>query len=432
MPSAERNYWLEGIAPAGTTRSHLPERADVAVVGAGFTGLSAARSLARGGASVAVLESQTVGFGASSRNGGMVLPGLKVRAGVLIQRYGKELAQAMFQASTDSIDWVEHIVGEEQIACDFKRHGHVFLAAKPKHFESTVRSAELLEREFAHRVKVMPRELLSEEIGSTVYYGGVLDTCSAGVHPARYVRGLARAAERAGAKIFEQCPVRALARSTRNGTAGWNVSTEDGTVIFAENVLLASGAYSPRSLPIIPRKIIPIGSFIIVTDPLSDEMARKTIPNGRMLYDSLNYLHYFRLTPDRRMLFGGRAAFFPETASTVHSSAAILQREMVHVFPQLAGARVEYVWGGTLDVTFDLMPHSGESDGLYFAIGFAGHGVALASYLGSRLGANMLRHQWDDPFTKIGFPGAPLGMYDGRPWFLPAVGAWFKFRDWIS
>ncbi len=432
MPAVERNYWLEGAPQATTPRRAPPERSDVVVIGAGFTGLSGARSLARGGASVAVLEAQTVGFGASSRNGGMVLPGLKVRAGVLIQRYGKELAQAMFQASTASIDWVEQIVGEEQIACDFKRHGHVFLAAKPKHFEGTVRSAELVEREFGHRVRVIPRASLAEEIGSRVYYGGVLDTCSAGVDPARYVRGLARAAERAGAKIFERCPVRALTRAARNGTSGWNVSLEDGSVIFAEKVLLASGAYSPRSLPVISRKILPIGSFIIVTDPLSEEAARNVIPNGRMIYDSLNYLHYFRLTPDRRMLFGGRAAFFPATASTVHSSAAILRREMVHVFPQLAGARVEYVWGGTLDVTFDLMPHSGGADGLFFAIGFAGHGVALASYLGSRLGANMLRQQWDDPFARIEFPGAPWGMYDGRPWFLPAVGVWFKLRDWLS
>ena len=433
MAYCERNYWLDGVSQPDFEQRSLPDRVDVVVVGAGFTGLSAARSLARGGASVLVLEAERVGYGASSRNGGMVLPGLKVRSGLLIERYGKELAKRMFQASTDSIDWVEQTVTEEQIDCDFRRHGHLFLAAKPSHYPYVARAAELLEREFDHPVKVLAREQLSQEIGSEAYYGGILDTGSAGLNPARYVLGLARAAEKAGANIFERCAVRGLTRATRNGTSGWEVVTRDGKIIFGEKVLLATGAYSPRSLPIIPRKIIPIGSFIIVTDPLPPASARKAVPNGRMIYDSLNFLHYFRLTPDStRMLFGGRAAFFPATERTIRSSADILKREMNHIFPQLESAQVEYVWGGTIDVTFDLMPHSGGSDGLYFAIGFAGHGVALGSYLGSRLGANMLRPQWDDPFANIEFPGAPLGMYDGRPWFLPAVGAWFRFRDWIS
>ena len=432
MEFAERNFWLDGVPKRNSECVAPPEHVDVVVIGAGFTGLSAARSLARGGASVAVLEAETVGFGASSRNAGMLLPGLKVRTSLLVQRYGKELAKRIYQASMDAINWVESTVTEEQIACEFRRNGHLFLAAKPAHFESIVRSSELLQLDFDHPVKVIAREQLSEEIGSNAYYGGMLDSCSGGVNPARYVLGLAQAAEKAGAKVFEKCALRELTRVSRNGTSGWKALTNEGKTVFAEKVMLATGAYTPRSLPIIPRKIVPIGSFIIVTDVLAPEVARNVIPNGRMVYDSLNYLHYFRLTPDRRMLFGGRAAFFPATAGTVQSSAAILRREMVRVLPQLECARVEYVWGGTLDVTFDLMPHSGGSEGLFFAIGFAGHGVALASYLGSRLGANMLRQEWDDPFASIRFPGAPLGMYDGRPWFLPAVGAWLKLRDWLS
>ena len=428
----ERNFWLGPAGDPARTNKDVPDRLDVAVIGAGFTGLSAARALARGGASVAVFESETVGFGASSRNGGMVLPGLKLGASELIKKYGKDLARRMYQASMDSIDWVERTVQEEQIDCNFARHGQLSLAAKPAHFASSRRGAEVLEREFDHRVKVLTREQLPEEIGSGSYFGGVVDECSAGVNPARYVRGLARAAERAGAKILEHSPVGSVARGSRNGVSGWEISIADRTKVFAEKVVLATGAYSPRNLPIIPRKILPIGSFIIVTEELSEKIATEVIPRGRMISDSLNFLHYFRLTPDRRMLFGGRAAFFPANHNTVASSARILQREMVRIFPQLKDVAVECVWGGTLDVTFDLMPHSGNSEGLYFIVGYAGHGVALASYLGDRLGENMLRQRWDDPFARIKFPGAPFGLYDGRPWFLPAVGAWFKFLDWVS
>jgi glycine/D-amino acid oxidase-like deaminating enzyme len=428
----EQNYWLGSGDDPTRVDADLPQHVDVAVIGAGFTGLSAARALARGGASVAVFEAESVGFGASSRNGGMVLPGLKLGASELIKKYGKDLARGMYQASMDSIDWVQRTVQEERIDCNFTRHGQLSLAAKPTHFVSSRRGAEVLEREFDHQVKVLTREQLPEEIGSESYFGGVVDECSAGVNPARYVRGLARAAERTGAKIYERCPAGRIAKGSRDGVSGWEISIGNGSKVFADKVVLATGAYSQRNLPIIPRKILPIGSFIIVTEQLSEEVAKQVIPKGRMISDSLNFLHYFRLTPDRRMLFGGRAAFFPANHNTVASSAKILQREMVRIFPQLKDVAVECVWGGTLDVTFDLMPHSGNFEGLHFIVGYAGHGVALASYLGNRLGENMLRQRWDDPFAQIKFPGAPLGLYDGRPWFLPAVGAWFKFLDWVS
>jgi glycine/D-amino acid oxidase-like deaminating enzyme len=151
-----------------------------------------------------------------------------------------------------------------------------------------------------------------------------------------------------------------------------------------------------------------------------------------MIYDSRHYLHYFRLTPDRRMLFGGRAAFFPETSNTVRRSAEILYRDLLTTHPQLHGVKVEYAWGGTLDFCFDMLPHAGTLDGLHYAAGFAGHGVAMACYLGSQLGRRIAGEAFDNPFEQIPCPTAPLGLYDGRPWFLPFAGAWYKLLDWLT
>ena len=180
------------------------------------------------------------------------------------------------------------------------------------------------------------------------------------------------------------------------------------------------------------KKIIPIGSYIITTEVLSDVLARELSPRNRMIYDSKNYLYYYRLTPDRRMLFGGRAAFFPETADTIRRSAEILRRGMIDVYPQLHDVKVEYVWGGTLDFAFDIMPHAGKMDGIYFAVGYAGHGVAMATWQGQKMAEMIAGEKPENPFVDIPFPGAPLGLYKGKPWFLPFAGAWYKFLDWVS
>jgi glycine/D-amino acid oxidase-like deaminating enzyme len=180
------------------------------------------------------------------------------------------------------------------------------------------------------------------------------------------------------------------------------------------------------------KRIVPIGSFIIVTEPLPDSLARELSPRNRMIYDSKHYLHYYRLTPDHRMLFGGRAAFFPENRSTVRRSAEILRREMVEIYPQLRDTRIEYVWGGTLDFCFDTMPHAGELNGIYYAVGYAGHGVAMATYLGAQVAASICGLASDNPYAEIAFPGAPLGLYNGTPWFLPLAGAYYQLLDWIS
>jgi glycine/D-amino acid oxidase-like deaminating enzyme len=432
MTIREHNYWLTTVQMPAPDASHpLPARVDVAVIGAGFTGLSAARTLAQRGAKVAVLESETIGWGASSRNGGMVLTGMKLGVNQLISMYGRELTRRMYAASLKTIDCVEQIVRDEAIACDFSRCGHLEGACKQKHFDAYARQVDVIAHEFNHPLRVVQKSELNAEIGSTIYYGGMVDEVSAGLNPARYVAGLGRAAMKAGAEIFEHARVESLQRESSQGESGWKIITSRGA-LWAREVFVGTSGYTGRATPALQKKIIPIGSFIITTEVLPEALAQELSPRNRMIYDSKNYLYYYRLTPDRRMLFGGRAAFFPETDQTIRRSAEILRRGMIDVYPQLHDAKVEYVWGGTLDFAFDIMPHAGQIDGMHYAVGYAGHGVAMATYQGQKMAELISGDRPENPFVGIPFPGAPLGLYNGRPWFLPFAGIWYKFLDWVS
>ena len=432
MSLREQNYWLTTTEMPKTDPARpLPEKTDVAIIGAGFTGLSAARTLAKRGVNVTVLEAETIAWGASSRNGGMVLTGLKLGANKLISMYGRETTQRMYAASIDSINSVEEIVHDEAIDCDFARCGHLEVACKQKHFDDYARQVEVIAREFNHTLRVVPKSQLPAEIGSTIYYGGMVDEVSAGLNPARYVAGLGRAAQNTGAAIFENTRVQKIERESRNGSPGWRLATTRGP-LRAKEVFIATSGYTGIATPQLQKKIIPIGSYIITTEILPESVARELSPRNRMIYDSKNYLYYYRLTPDSRMLFGGRAAFFPESENTIRQSAEILRQGMIGVYPQLRDTKIEFVWGGTLDFAFDIMPHAGQMDGMYFAVGYAGHGVAMATYQGQKMAEWIAGGKNDNPFVGIPFPGAPLGLYNGNPWFLPLAGAWYKFLDWVS
>jgi glycine/D-amino acid oxidase-like deaminating enzyme len=432
MPIQEKNYWATTVdAPALAAAPQLPDSVDVAVVGAGFCGLSAARALAKRGVSVAVLEAVTFGWGASSRNGGMVLTGMKLPAPTLIQRYGIETVRKMYAASLETIDCVEQIVREEKIECNFSRCGHLEVACKQAHFDGYEETAALTKREFHHELRIIPKKELRAEIGSDIYFGGMVDETSAGLHPARFVAGLANAAQRAGACLFDHTRVTSVEPEMKNGARKFRIKTSRGT-IGAREVVLASGAYTTAATPALRKKIIPIGSYIIATEILPAELARELSPRNRMIYDSKHFLYYYRLTPDNRMLFGGRAAFFPETENTVRKSAEILRRGMISVYPQLRDTKVEFVWGGTLDFTLDVVPHAGKIDGMYFAAGFAGHGVAAATWFGTKLAGLICGDPNGIPFDGIKFPAAPLGLRSGNTWALPLAGAWYRILDFFT
>src|SRR5208282_4412799 len=281
MPQ-ELNYWLTTVQMPTSPTEPLPESADVAIIGAGFTGLSAALSLARRGARVVVLETETIGWGASSRNGGMVLTGLKLGVNKLISMYGPELARRMYTASLETIDAVERIVKEENIVCDFARTGHLEVACKQAHFDDYARQVEVIAREFKHQLLVVPRDDLRSEIGSDIYYGGMVDEISAGLNPARYVAGLGAAAMSAGVRICERTRLQNILREVRDGAPGFRLNSSRGA-IWERNVLVGTSGYTGAATPALRRKIIPIGSFIITTQVLSEALGRELSPRNRQI-----------------------------------------------------------------------------------------------------------------------------------------------------
>jgi len=421
-------YWHTTVQmPDDRNLTPIPPKVDVVIIGGGYTGLSAARTLAKQGVSVVVLEAEMIGWGASSRNGGMTLTGLKVAMQTAIQRYGKELAKELFQCSLDSVNVVEQIIKEENIDCGFSRTGHLLTANKPKHYESLQGEVDFMAKEFNHNVRLVSPKDLRSEIGTDIYHGALVDEVSGGLNPAQYVAGLASAATRAGAMLCARARVTKIERSQNR----FHIQTERGN-LEAESVLVATSGYTGNATKKLQKKTIPIGSFIIATEKLSDELAYELSPKNRMIFDYKHFLNYFRLW-DNRMIFGGRAAFFPENENTIAQSGEILRREMIQVYPQLRDTKVEYVWGGTLDFAFDQMTHVGEEERIFYSLGYAGHGVAMATYLGATVAEAMLKGNIKDhPFARFSFPSAPLGLYSGNPWFLPFAGMYYKILDWVE
>jgi glycine/D-amino acid oxidase-like deaminating enzyme len=422
----ETPYWWDTAPalPKLVTRD-LPAHADVVVIGSGYTGLSAARILAMRGVNVVVLEKETFGWGASSRNGGQVLTGLKWGPAALIEKVGLASAKEMYAASLASIDYLENLITEENIDCEYVRCGHIEAAWKARHFATYRREQDLLEREFHHRVQLLDRAEQQRELGTQRYHGLLIDEASAAVHPTKYVRGLAISASGIGAWLFEKTPALAIKRQGTN----YAVETPQGT-IGAEKILIATNGYTDAAAPDFRRRLFPIGSFIIATEPLSPEIAARLMPQRRVVFDSKRYLYYFRLSADNRMLFGGRAEYKPPTPENTRRSAEVLRRGMVKVFPELNNVKVDYVWSGNIGATLDFLPRAGQFNGIYYALAYAGHGVAMATYLGSQLANIMCGAPGKNPFRDL--PFKPIPFNHSKPWFLPLGALWYKILDLIS
>jgi glycine/D-amino acid oxidase-like deaminating enzyme len=417
----ERCLWDEGATPARRPAA-LPDRTDVAIVGGGYTGLSAARALARQGVAVTVVERHRVGWGASGRNGGFVLPGFKPGADCLVRRYGADRARALFADSMRAIEFLEGLIAEEAIDCGFARRGAVTLAGRLSHLRDLDRDRLTLRDRLGHETVLLGPAELRQEIDSPCYHGGLLDPAAGSLHPARYCEGLAAAATRAGAVIVEGVEVLGVDRAEGRTT----LATSGGPLPAAE-VLVATNGYTGAAFPGLRRRVVPVGSYVVATARLEPSVAHGLLPRGRVMSDTWNLLHYFRLSDDGRLVFGGRASFTP---TTVGRSARIVTAALRKVFPPLAMVPVEYAWAGNVCFGRDRMPHAGRLDGVHYALGYAGHGVALSTWLGARMGEALAGRGAIPELTGERLRAIPL--YRGTPWFLPAVGGYYRVKDWLS
>ena len=418
-----RAYWQASM-PALPDRSGrpLPASTDVVVIGGGYAGVTAARELARRGVAVTLLEARTLGWGASTRNGGIVHGGYKWSAGQLIKRYGQDTGRALYQETLDSYQLVKQLIAEEGIDCEFREVGHLELAYAPAHAGELEHARESF-ASVGVRSKVVPRERIHEEIGSDAYFGALVVEGSGLVHPGRYFVGLASAADRAGADLHEGLRAKRITKVD----GGFDVETERGS-IRARDVFVATNGYTDGVVPSLRRRVIPIGSYIIASEPLPEALAHELSPKGRAFFDTKNFLYYWHVSADRRMVFGGRASFMP---TTIDRTAAILWRGLLEVHPQMAGHRIEYAWGGNVGFTFDRMPHVGRTkDGVTYAMGCCGTGVALMTNLGTKVGAWLAGGE-APALTRLGFPLVPA-PYEGRPWFMPFAGEWFRLQDRLA
>jgi glycine/D-amino acid oxidase-like deaminating enzyme len=402
----------------------LPAVADVVVVGGGYCGIAAAGELARRGRHAVVVEADPLGTGASTRNGGMVIPELKHGPRALARRYGP-LGGELFDAVLEAFDLVERLVADHGIACDYARSGGLLLA----HHEAQVAGLREAVREWSDDVgeaaRFIGRDELSDEIGSDQFAAGFLLEKTGGLHPAKYHAGLVRVAREAGAELHDRTRARAL-EQRRGG--GWRVRTSRGD-IDADEVLLATNAYADGLAPALQRRVLPIGSFIIATEPLDADLARAVIPRGRMVYDTKHFLFYWRLSPDRRMVFGGRTGLGTMPLARARD---LLYREMVCVHPQLAGARVDRSWGGNVAITLDRLPHCGRipvpgGGSVAYATGCNGTGVALSTWFGFRAAAWLDGEESPPPFAQL--PFRPIPLHSARSLSLPAVGWYLRVLD---
>jgi glycine/D-amino acid oxidase-like deaminating enzyme len=375
---------------------------------------------------VVVLERDPLATGASTRNGGMVIPELKAGPAALEAAHGPA-GRRMYDEVNEAFDQVEALVRDEGIDCDYHRSGQLYLAHSAGHVDELARMADEHGGDLGEPVHFVRRDDLGAEIGSRAFAAGVVIERTGAIHPARYHAGLLRLALAAGAEVHEG--TRAVDVTSREAGAGlgYRVTTDRGEVT-AREVLLATNAYADGVVPWLERRVLPIGSYLIATEVLDPELAASVSPRGRMMVDTKNLLFYWRLSPDGRMLFGGRRSL---STTTVAEARDFLHASMVRIHPQLAGTAVECAWGGSVAMTLDRLPHFGRvprgpAAGALYATGCNGSGVALNSWMGMRA-ADVICGGPPPACSEIAFPAIPLRR--ARRAWLPVVGAWFARQD---
>ncbi|PVA10533.1 FAD-dependent oxidoreductase [Pelagivirga sediminicola] len=419
----ESNYWLDTAGPAPTDEGRaMPAKVDVAVVGAGYTGLAAALSLARAGRSVAVFDAEAVGFGASSRNGGMVGPGLhKLGIGGLVRTYGEERAIAILGEGLKALDHLEGFVAEEGIDCDLAMTGRFRGARTAAQYEASGRECDWLQAKIGLPTHHVSRADQRSEIGSDFYRGGVVYERDGGVNPRKLLLGLAARAAEAGVQIIAPCAVTGLQRDGSVHT----VQTARGAV-EAREVVLATNGYSDARSAALSRRVVPLETGACAVGPLSPEQMAELTPKGRMHGETGRVFMWYRPTPDgRSFIFGGR---FGAGGMGLEARRRAFRRAICRVFPQLETAPISHVWSGQIAYTADHSPHLGQHDDVWMAGGYCGSGVTRSLYFGSKLARRMLgQADADTAFDTLPFKPVPL-----RPLAPLAAGMlvrWYQMQD---
>lgn len=401
--------WQDGLG-ARIEQAALPASVDVLIVGAGYTGLAAARETAAAGYSTLVLEAGAVGSGCSGRNGGQVAHSIKPSLATLSRRHGAKLARAICREGFAAMEHLRALALDERLEFDWRQDGCFYGAHTARHFEHMVREAASQPQGLEQRISIVPRAEQRAELATDFYHGGVVYHDDASVQPMRLLLALLERARRSGALLQEHCSALDLARVP----GGFEVRTARGR-IRARRVLIATNGYTGPLTPWHRRRVIPIGSYQIATEPLGRERVRELIPRGRNVVDSRHLVVYFRPSTDgERIVFGGRAALAErDPIVCVPRLRAMLAR----ILPQLESVRVTHAWVGWVAYTFDTMPHIGHHDDLYYCMGYCGQGVATAPYFGRRIGQQMAGlAEGRTALDGLAFPTRPY--YFGTPWFL--------------
>ena len=420
----ETSFWLEGLPEFNNISSKLPQRVDVAIVGSGYTGLNAALQTIRGGRTTAIFEVGLPGQGCSTKNGGQISTSIKPSLEKLSAKFGTQNGIAIRQEGENALNWIGDFITSEKIDCNFSRVGRYHAAHTQKHYELITRDAEKVNRSEGIEAFAVPKAEQLKELGSDVYHGGVVFPRHASVDPGKYHRGLLQRVVDAGVDVFGQCAVLNIEQTSD----GFVITTQKGKV-KARDVIIATNGYTSNLTPWLQKRVIPIGSYIISTEELDPVVVNELFPTNRIVSDTCKVIYYYRTSPDRkRILFGGRVS---ATETNPLLSGPKLLEDLYRIFPQIEGIKISHSWTGTVAYTFDEMAHTGQHNGMYYSMGYCGSGVSMASYLGMRLGQKVLGLvEGKTAFDDLPFPTRPL--YNGRPWFLPAVVSWYRMQDRIQ
>jgi len=419
------SLWAATARPAPETPPlDASRRADVAIVGAGYSGLAAALQLAESGVSVVVLEAGEPGWGASGRNGGQVIPGLKYDPDEIVAMFGPEAGEHLVRVAGAAPDTVFDLVARHKIECEARRCGWIQPAFAPADVAVTARRAEQWQRRGAP-VAVLDRDGVHRLVGSPLYHGGLIDRRAGSVQPLSYARGLARAAQKAGAIVCGGSRVTALGRDG----ARWKVTTAHGPVVWAERVLLATNGYTDALWPRLRRTVIAANSFQVATARLTDRLRGTVLPEGHVASDTRKLLLYYRCDHHSRLIMGGRGFFREPTGPPAYRH---VERMIELLFPQLKGTRCEFYWSGRVALTRDHVPHVHQpAPGLTVFLGYNGRGVAMATTLGTLVAKNLVAPE-DNPLPLPITDIRPIPLHALHRIYATAILQMYRLRDYVA